>query len=191
LASALRNFAKTAADDTAIAAVREKLGEDHGITDDLLQAYRSEVQSVDEKSESWHQALEIAERNASTFLKEWAELTEQSTFDQRKALHAKAEAINPALKAGLSALEARHKAWLKLLDLAEKTLRARQWTAFDGEAAREAKKALLPRDTKKREKATVRDLGVEAFKRASYFIAQSQWLLSRFPSSLYEDVPGL
>ena len=191
LASALRNFAKTAADDTAIAAVREKLGEDHGITDDLLQAYRSEVQSVDEQSESWHQALEVAERNASTVLKEWVELTEQSTFDQRKALQAKAEAINPALKAGLSALEARHKAWLKLLDLAEKTLRARQWTAFDGDAARDAKKAMLPRDAKKREKATLRDLGVEAFKRASYFIAQTHWLLSRFPSGLYEDVPGL
>jgi type I restriction enzyme M protein len=32
---------------------------------------------------------------------------------------------------------------------------------------------------------------VEALKRASYFIAQGHWLVSRFPSGLYEDVPGL
>jgi type I restriction enzyme M protein len=32
---------------------------------------------------------------------------------------------------------------------------------------------------------------VEAFKRASYFIAQGHWLLSRFSSGLYEDVLGL
>lgn len=124
-------------------------------------------------------------------LKALAKLGDDSTFDQRKAFHAKAEAINPALKSGLAALEARHKAWLKLLDLAEKTLRPRQWAAFDGDAARDTKKALLPRDVRKREKPTVRDLGVEALKRASYFIAQGHWLASRFPSGLYEDVPGL
>ena len=78
-----------------------------------------------------------------------------------------------------------------MLDMAEKHLRARQWAAFDGDAVREAKKALLPRDVKKREKPTVRDSVVEAFKRASYFIAQGHWLLSRFPHGLYEDVPGL
>ena len=103
-----------------------------------------------------------------------------------------AEAINLALKAGLAALEARGRvSWPELLDQAEKTLRARQWTAFEGDAVREAKKALLPRDVKKREKPTVRDLSVETFKRAIYFIAQGHWLLSRFPSGLYEDVPGL
>ena len=75
--------------------------------------------------------------------------------------------------------------------MAEKQLRARQWASFDGDAARDAKKALLPRDAKKREKPTARDLGMEAFKRASYFIAQGHWLLSRFPQGLYADVPGL
>ena len=191
LALTLRNFAQTAMDDAAIATVREKLGEDHGITDELFQAYRAEVQKVDEQADGWYHALEVTKREARTVLKECATLTQQSTFDQRKALQAKAEAINPVLKAGLAALEARHKAWLKLLDLAEKTLRARQWAAFDGDAAREAKKALLPRDVKKREKPTVRDLGVEAVKRATYFITQTYWLTSRFPSGLYEDVPGL
>ena len=191
MAAALRNFAKTASDDAAIAAVREKLGEDHGITNELLKAYGAEVQKVGEQADGWHQALNAAQREASAVLKAWAKLTEQSSLDQRKALHMQAEAINLALKAGLAALEARHKAWLKLLDQAEKTLRARQWTAFEGDAVREAKKALLPRDVKKREKPTMRDLSVEAFKRAIYFIAQGHWLLSRFPSGLYEDVPGL
>jgi type I restriction enzyme M protein len=106
-------------------------------------------------------------------------------------LQGKLEAINPKLKAGLAAVDARHKAWLKLLDMTEKQLRARQWAAFDGDTVREAKKALLPRDVKKREKLTVRDSVLEAFKRASYFIAQSHWLFSRFPDGDYADVPGL
>lgn len=42
-----------------------------------------------------------------------------------------------------------------------------------------------------REDPTVRDMGVEAYKRASYFVAQAHWLLHRFPDGLYEDVPGL
>jgi len=191
LAVALRNFAQKAADDSAIAAVREKLGEEHGITDELLQAYRAEVQKVTEQADGWHHALDVAKFETNKFLKASATLTEKRSFDLCKGLQAKADAISPALKAGLIALEMRHKAWLKLLDLAEKTLRARQWADFNGDAAREAKKALLPRDLKKREKSTVRDLGVEAFKRASYFIAQGHWLLSRFPSGLYVDVLGL
>jgi type I restriction enzyme M protein len=101
------------------------------------------------------------------------------------------EAVNPQVKAALAALEARHKAWLKLLESAEKQLRARQWPRFAGDTAREARKALLPRDLKKREAPTVRDLAVEAFRRASYFIAQGHWLLSRFPNGWYDDVPGL
>ena len=191
LAKALRNFAQTTADDTAVAVARQKLGEDHGITNALLQAYRAEVLKADEQAVGWRQALDEAQSKASAVRKALAALTGPGTFNQRKALQAKAEAINPALKAGLAALEARHKAWLKLLDSAEKTLRARQWATFAGDAAREAKKALLPRDVKKREQPTVRDRGVYMFKRASYFITQGHWLMSRFPAGLYEDVPGL
>lgn len=120
-----------------------------------------------------------------------AALPDCASFPLRKALHDKLDKANPNLKTALAALEARHKGWLKLLELAEKSLRARQWAAFDGDATRDAKKALLPRDTKKREKPTVRDLGVEAFKRASYFVAQGHWLLHRFPDGLYGDVSGL
>ncbi len=191
LAKVLSDFAKATADPAALAAVREKLGEEHGITDELLQAYRDEAQKPVAQADVWQQALDNAQAGANKLLKALAKLYDDSTFDHRKALQDKAEATSPALKAGLAALEARHKAWLKLLDVAEKTLRPRQWAAFDGDAARDAKKALLPSDMKKREGPTMRDLGVEAFKRASYFIAQGHWLLSRFPSGLYEDVHGL
>jgi type I restriction enzyme M protein len=191
LAKVLSDFAKSTADPAALAAVREKLGEEHGITDELLQAYRDEAQKPVELAEAWQQALDNAQAEANKLLEALVKLDDGCTFEQRKGLHARAEATNLALKAGLVALEARHKAWLKLLEIAEKALRPRQWSAFDSDAARDAKKALLSRDMKKREQPTIRDLGVEAFKRAIYFIAQAHWLLVRFPSGLYQDYPGL
>jgi len=191
LAKVLSEFVKTSQRSEAVAAVRDKLGDEHGITDELLQAFRVEAQATAAQADVWQQALGKAQSEANALLKALAKLDDKVTFEQRKAIHAKAETCSPVLKAGLAALEARHKTWLKLLDLAEKTLRARQWADFAGDAARTAKKALLPRDVKKREEPTVRDLGVEVFKRASYFIAHGQWLLTRFPSGLYEDVPGL
>ena len=95
------------------------------------------------------------------------------------------------MKAAGKTLEARHKQWLKLLDTAEKTLRARQSKAFDGKAARDGKRALLAADAKKNEDPTVRDAVLEALKQATYFIHQVHWLHSRFPQALFEDVPGL
>ena len=191
LSQALRKFTQATGDPAAITAVREKLGEEHGLTDELLATYRTEMLKLEQQVDNWRACLDAALNAARKVLPEINSLTERSSFEKRTALQAKIEAINPTLKAGLIALEARHKGWLKLLDLAEKTLRARQWSAFEGDTAREAKKALLPRDVKKREKPTVRDQGVETFKRASYFIAQAHWLLSRFLQGLYEDVPGL
>jgi len=191
LAKVLSDFVKTSESIEAVAAVRDKLGDEHGITDERLQAFRVEAQATAAQVDGWQQALGKAHSEANALLKALAKLDVKSTFEQRKAIHAKAEACSPALKVGLAALEARHKTWLRLLDLAEKTLRARQWADFAGDAARGAKKALLPRDVKKREVPTVRDLGVEVFRRASYFISHAHWLLNRFPSGLYEDVPGL
>jgi type I restriction enzyme M protein len=105
----------------------------------------------------------------------------QTTFD----------ALAPRLKSASKALEARHRHWLKLLDTAEKTLRARQSKAFDGKAARDAKRALLAADAKKNEDPTVRDAVMEALKQAVYFIHQVHWLHSRFPHGVFADVPGL
>lgn len=191
LSTALGDFGKTTADTKSIAAVRAKLGEEHGLTDELLASYRDELLKAQTLTNDWGSEIQAALAAAAILLPEIQRHHAKGNFDTRKVLQAKIEAINPELKAGLAALEASHKVWLKLLDMAEKPLRARQWASFDGDATRDAKKALLPRDVKKREKPTVRDLGVEAFKRASYFIAQGHWLLSRFPQGLYADVPGL
>ncbi|MHB0926545.1 MAG: type I restriction-modification system subunit M [Gallionellaceae bacterium] len=191
LSTALGDFGKTTTDAKSIAAVRAKLGEDHGLSDELLASYRDELLKAQTQTNDWGSEIHAALAAAAALLPEIQRHHATGNFDTRKALQAKIEAINPELKAGLAAVEASHKVWLKLLDMAEKQLRARQWASFDGDSARDAKKTLLPRDAKKREKPSVRDLGVEAFKRASYFIAQGHWLLSRFPQGLYADVPGL
>jgi type I restriction enzyme M protein len=191
LRQALQSFGKTTLDAAVLTSVRQKLGDEHGLTDALLAAYRAELHGVESLAVGWRSALDAALASAAVVLPKIQALKTGSSFEVHKALQTELEAMQPALKAGLAALEARHKAWLKLLDLAEKSLRARQWPAFAGDAARDAKKSLLPRDVKKREKLTVRDAGVEVFKRASYFVAQGHWLLSRFPQGVFENVPGL
>lgn len=107
------------------------------------------------------------------------------------ALQAELDKLAPKLKAGSKLLEARHKLWLKLLDTAEKGLRARLSKAFDGKVVRDLKRALLAADTKKNEAPTVRDDVLEALKQAAYFIHQVHWLHSRFPEGGFADVPGL
>jgi type I restriction enzyme M protein len=106
-------------------------------------------------------------------------------------LQATLDTLAPQLKAVGKSLEARHKQWLKLLDTAEKTLRARASRAFDGKAVRDAKRPLIAADPKKNEAPTLRDAALDALKRAAYFIHQVHWLHSRFPHGLFEDVPGL
>jgi type I restriction enzyme M protein len=107
------------------------------------------------------------------------------------ALQATLDALAPQLKAMGKTMEARHKQWLKLLDTAEKTLRARVSRAFDGKAARDAKRALIAAGAKKNEVPTVRDAALDALNQAAYYIHQVHWLRSRFPHGLYEDVSGL
>ena len=191
LSQALRDFGQITIDSKTVAAVRDKLGEDHGITNEALDAYREELTKLDKQSVDWHAALDAALTAAKPLQKAINALSDKSSFAKRKALQTQIETISPTLKTALAMLEARHKAWLKLLDLAEKTLRARQWPGFAGDVVRDAKKALLPRDVKRREKSTVRDMGVEVFKRAGYFVAQGHWLLSRFPEGTYTDIAGL
>lgn len=191
LGSLLSNFGKITADAATIASVRAKLGEDHGLSDELLASYRDELLKVQIQSDEWHVVIQEALTAAEELIPEIQRHSKDGNFATCKALQTKFESVNPKLKAGLAAIEARHKTWLKLLDIAEKQLRARQWVTFDGDMARDAKKALLPRDTKKREKLTVRDQAVEAIKRAGYFMTQGHWLLSRFPDGEYADVLGL
>ena len=101
------------------------------------------------------------------------------------------DALAPQLKALGKTLEARHKQWLKLLDTAEKQLRARQSKAFDGKGVRDVRRALLAADSKKNEAPSVRDAVLDALKQAVYFIHQVHWLHSRFPHGVFENVPGL
>jgi len=193
LEKSLSGLANATLQDTAVAIARTKLGEGHGLTDELLSRFREELRQVKTQSQSWQKLIHIALEAAKPLLAEL--LAPTVDFISRKAAHSKAEGISATLKAGLAALEARHKAWLKLFDMAEKQLRTRQWVSaaytFDSDSSRYAKKNLQHRDIKKREQPTLRDLAVEAFKRAGYFIAQAHWLLSRFPEGIYVDVPGL
>jgi type I restriction enzyme M protein len=191
LGTALRNFANVTKDGVAVAAVREKLGDEHGITDEILDAFHAELSKLDDLTTHWNATLVTVLKQAKQLQQAIAAQPENASFAQRKALQTELDTVNPAIKAALATLEARHKAWLKVLDIAEKNLRARQWVGYAADTTRDAKKALLPRDAKKRDKATVRDMGVEAFKRASYFAGQGHWFVHRFPDGLYVDVPGL
>ena len=109
----------------------------------------------------------------------------------RARLQTNLDALAPSLKAASKTLEARHKQWLQRLDTAEKQLRARSSRAWDGKAAREARRALLAADASKGETPTVRDAVLEALKQAAYYVAQGHWLHSRFPDGWFTDVPGL
>lgn len=107
------------------------------------------------------------------------------------ALQTQLDALAPQLKSTAKALDARHKRWLKLLDTAEKTLRARQSKAWDARAAREAKRAVQPQGAIKTEAAGACQISATALKQSQTFIAQGHWLHSRFPDGWYADVPGL
>lgn len=199
LSATLRPLARQVTEADTVAAVRQKLAEamdlapdaPSPITDEALAQFPQSLQAIDAGTPDWQAALDAAAQAAADALGALQPQQSSQKLAPRQAAQAQLEQLQPTLKAGLAALEAQHKAWLKLLEQAEKTLRARQWPGFDGEAVRDAKKALLPRDPKKREPATVRDRSVEAFKRASYFVQQGHWLHSRFPEGVYADVPGL
>lgn len=114
-----------------------------------------------------------------------------SSHAEQREMQAALEPLLGTLKATQKDIEARHKLWLKLLDTAEKQLRARQSAAFDGRRARELKRALTASDTKKDEDPTARDLAIEGLRQAAYFIQQTHWLHHRFPEGRFADVPGL
>lgn len=195
LSGAQVKLAQATEDKVALETVRGKLSD--ALDDAALADFRAQVAEAQSQSASWELSLQTLQSRSGfipTALKD-GELSRDKSrptnFALTRDFQASLEALQPALKLALHTVEARHKAWLKLLDMAEKSCRARLWSAFDAEACRDAKKALQPRDVKKHEAATVRDLSHEALKRASYFIQQSHWLLSRFPDGVYQDIGGL
>lgn len=185
LAAPLQAFASQA----TLAELNADQAEDAQITQAQLDTFKSELAAAqaDTHAADSIAALLTACTQARAAIAQ-ADLTDHTA---QVALQATLDALGPQLKTTGKLLEARHKQWLKLLDSAEKQLRARQCKAFDGKAAREAKRALLAADAKKNEDPTVRDAVLDALKQAAYFVHQVHWLHSRFPQALFEDVAGL
>ncbi|MCA3176693.1 MAG: N-6 DNA methylase [Burkholderiales bacterium] len=185
LATPLQAFASQA----TLAELNADQAEDTQISQAQLDAFKTELAAAHADT---HVADSIATLlSACTQARAAIAQADLTDHTAQVALQATLEALAPQLKATGKTLEARHKQWLKLLDTAEKTLRARASKAFDGKAARDAKRALLAADSKKNEAPTVRDAVLDALKQAAYFIHQVHWLHSRFPQALFEDVPGL
>jgi type I restriction enzyme M protein len=185
LAAPLQTFA----DQARLAELNADQPEDAQITQAQLDAFKAELAATQADT---HTAEAIAALlSACTQAQAAIAQADLASHAGQVALQATLDTLAPQLKAAGKTTEARHKHWLKLLDTAEKQLRARQSKAFDGKAAREAKRALLAADAKKNEAPTVRDAVLDALKQAAYFIHQVHWLHSRFPQGWFQDVPGL
>jgi len=185
LAAPLQAFAGQA----TLAELNADQAEDAQITPAQLDTFKAELAAAQGDT---HAADSIAALlSACTQSRAAIAQADLSDHAAQVALQATLDALAPQLKAVGKTIEARHKQWLKLLDTAEKQLRARQSKAFDSKAARDAKRALLAADSKKNEAPTVRDAVLDALKQAAYFIHQVHWLHSRFPQALFEDVAGL
>ena len=185
LAVPLQAFASQA----TLAELNADQAEDAQISQAQLDAFKAELAAAQADT---HVADSIAALlTACTQSRAAIAQVDLSDHAAQVALQATLDALGPQLKATGKLLEARHKQWLKLLDTAEKQLRARQSKAFDGKAARDVKRALVAADSKKNEAPTVRDVVLDALKQAAYFIHQVHWLHSRFPQALFEDVAGL
>ncbi len=185
LAALLKAFA----DGVTLAELNADQPEETQLTQAALDAFKTELDVA-------HADAQV--RDASEALLADVASVREAIADADLASHAgqvklqtALDALAPKLKAAGKLLEARHKQWLKLLDTAEKSLRARLSDAFDGKAVREARRALLSADAKKNEPPTVRDAALAALKQAAYFIHQTHWLHSRFPDAVFVDVPGL
>ena len=188
LATQLQQFAQGA----TLAELNADQPEDVHISQAQLDAFKAELATAqaDTHAAEAIAALLTACTQARAAVAQ-ADLASHAGPNGQTALQATLDALAPQLKAMGKTLEARHKQWLRLLDTAEKNLRARQSKAFDGKAAREAKRALLAADAKKNEDPTVRDAVLDALKQAAHFIHQVHWLHSRFPHGVFENVPGL
>jgi type I restriction enzyme M protein len=186
LAAALQTFA----DQAALAELNADQPEEAAITQEALDAFKADLQVA--QIGVTEQAQNIATLLAACIeARTRIAATDLNKHNSQVELQTALETLVPQLKAGSKQLEARHKLWLKLLETAEKSLRARLSKSFDSKTARNLKLALLAADTKKNEAPTVRDEVLEALKQAVYFIHQVHWLHSRFPHALFENVPGL
>lgn len=189
----LINYKQIILDKDNLAAVRKKLTKQHSISDALIAEYQQTISELEALSVNQQKTLSELTTSIQVLISKIAGVDNNADFNQRKTLQAEIEALVSPLKAGLAVLESQYKDWLTLLDLADKSLKMRQWSNVDfpAEDMRNLRKALSPRDKQKREKPTVRDQVIETLKQSLYFIKQGHWLLSRFPDGEYCDIAGL
>lgn len=185
LAALLKAFA----DGVTLAELNEDQPEEAQLTQTALDAFKTDLDAARADAQVGDASKALLADVAST--REAIANADLASHAGQVTLQITLDALAPKLKATGKLLEARHKQWLKLLDNAEKSLRARLSDAYDGKAVREAKRALLAADAKKNEPPTVRDAVLDALKQAAYFIHQVHWLHSRFPDAVFVDVPGL
>lgn len=185
LAAPLAAFAEKA----TLAELNADQPDDAQIPQSALDAFKSELASAQSDTQTADAIGALLAACAE--VRQAIAAADLTQHDTQVALQARFDALAPQLKAAGKTLEARHKHWLKLFDTADKTLRARLTKAWDGKAAREARRALLAADAKKNEAPTVRDAALDALKQAAYFIHQGHWLHSRFPNAAFANVPGL
>ena len=163
--------------------------EDAKLDEGALEAFKGDVSATQvdvTTTESIAALLKAAEEARAVIGK-----VDAANVESLKAIQATLEELAPQLRSIGKLFEARHKTWLKLLEAAEKGLRARLSKTFEAKALREARRALQAADVKKSEDASTRDLVLEGVKQSAHFIAQGHWLLSRFPGGVFTPVPGL
>ncbi len=116
-------------------------------------------------------------------------------LSEQIAAQARLETLTDKLRAAIKAIEADHKSCGRLLENAEKALRARQSASWDNKQARDLRRALAPTDDvwlkTHDDQPTPHDAALDTLKTALHFIAQGHWLLHRFPEARYADVAGL
>jgi type I restriction enzyme M protein len=194
LAAPLQGFATKLSDAPAAQALLAELNadqpEDHHVRQAAVDRFMADLATA--QTEDTATSRVIADTlTATESVRQSLSAVDRTQHAGLVAAQGRLDELAPRLKALAKALEARHKQWLKLVDGAEKTLRARQSSTYDAKAVREARRGLLPADGKKNEAPTVRDAVLDALKQAVYFIHQGHWLHSRFPRAVFEDVPGL
>lgn len=186
LAALLATFAA----NVKLAELNKDLAEEDTITTTQLNTLRNELKAADEQTATIsRQVADLLTQAAAA--RETIASADLATHVGQLALQTTLESLAPLLKSTQKEVEAHHKLWLKLLDMAEKSLLARKSSAYDNKRARELKRALTAADQKKDEEPTIRDLALEGLKQAAYFIGQVHWLHHRFPHGAYADVAGL
>jgi len=134
LAAPLQAFAGQA----TLAELNADQAEDAQITQAQLDAFKAELATAQADTHATDSIAALL--TACTQARAAIAQANLNDHTAQVALQATLDALAPQLKATAKLLEARHKQWLKLLDTAEKQLRARQSKAFDGKAARDAKR---------------------------------------------------